>query len=82
MTSTSDDRRPPTRDHSQELTDREREVLALLGQGASNPEIGARLVLGANAVKTHLRMAYRKIGATRRPQAILWAHRHGLVDQS
>ena len=64
------------------LTPRERDVLSLVAAGLTNPEISGRLFLGINSVKTYLKTAYKKIGVTRRSQAVLWAVRHGLVDTS
>ena len=61
----------------QGLTEREAEILALITQGLSNQEIAAQVYLGINTVKTHIRNAYRKIRATRRPQAVIWGMEHG-----
>ena len=54
------------------LTDREREVLALLASGATNREIAAEMHLGAEAVKKHASTIYRKLGVRNRTEA---AHR-------
>jgi DNA-binding NarL/FixJ family response regulator len=62
---------------AQGLSPREAEVLALITQGLSNQEIADRAFLTINTVKTYIRSAYRKIGVTRRPQAVLWAVTHG-----
>ena len=59
------------------LTDREAEVLALITQGRSNGEIAKAMYLSINTVKTYIRSAYRKIGVTGRPQALLWGFDHG-----
>jgi NarL family two-component system response regulator LiaR len=59
------------------LSPREAEVLALIARGLSNQEIADALYLSVNSVKTYVRTAYRKIGAQRRPQAVLWAIEHG-----
>lgn len=59
------------------LSPREAEVLALICQGLSNEEITAHAFIGINTVKTHIRTLYRKIGVTRRTQAVLWGHAHG-----
>jgi DNA-binding NarL/FixJ family response regulator len=59
------------------ISDRESEVLALITQGKSNAEIAARTHLAQNTVKTHIRNAYRKIGATNRVDAVLWGVRNG-----
>lgn len=67
--------RPPA-EGSESLSDREREVLALIAQGRSNDEIGRELFVSINTVKTYVRSAYRKIGVQRRSQAVLWALEH------
>jgi DNA-binding NarL/FixJ family response regulator len=65
----------PGREHG--LTEREAEVLALITQGLSNQEIAERSYLSINSVKTYIRTAYRKIGVTRRSQAVVWGMKHG-----
>ena len=62
------------------LSPREVDVLRLITNGMSNPEIGATLYLGINTVKTYIRTGYRKIGVTTRTQAVLWGVRHGLLE--
>lgn len=52
-----------------DLTERESEVLSLVAAGLSSSEVGRRLHLGVNTVKTHLRHAYRKAGVRNRAQA-------------
>ncbi|GAA0968139.1 Response regulator protein VraR [Nocardioides aquaticus] len=59
------------------LSGRESEVLALICQGLSNQQISERAYLGVNTIKTYIRSAYRKIGVTTRPQAVIWAMSHG-----
>jgi DNA-binding NarL/FixJ family response regulator len=59
------------------LTAREAEVLALITQGLSNQEIAQRSYLSINSVKTYIRTAYRKIGVTRRAQAVVWGMKNG-----
>lgn len=63
------------------LTAREQEILALIAQGYSNVEIAGEIHLGINTIKTHIRGAYRKIGAANRAEAVAWAIRHGLPTQ-
>jgi len=58
------------------LTQREYDVLRLLRDGLSNQQIGLRLGIRQNTVKTHLRNAFAQIGATDRTAAALWAYRH------
>ena len=67
----------PGREHG--LTAREAEVLALITQGLSNQEIALRTYLSINSVKTYIRTAYRKIGVTRRSQAVGWGMSHGFM---
>jgi DNA-binding NarL/FixJ family response regulator len=59
------------------LSPREAEVIALITQGLSNQEIANRAYLSINTVKTFIRSAYRKIGVTKRTQAVIWAIDHG-----
>ncbi|MFD6698454.1 MULTISPECIES: DNA-binding response regulator [unclassified Microbacterium] len=59
------------------LTARESEVLALITQGLSNAKIADRTHLSINSVKTYIRSAYRRIGATSRTEAVLWGVEHG-----
>ncbi len=63
----------------QRLTAREREVLALVGAGLSNEEIGSRLFLSANTVKTHVARTLTKLGARDRIQLVILARTHHLV---
>ena len=60
------------------LTDREREVLALIADGRSNREIARRLVLSEKTVKTHVSNILMKLDLADRTQAALWAVRHGI----
>ncbi|MBB4980435.1 MULTISPECIES: response regulator [Streptomyces] len=62
------------------LTGREREVLAMLGQGLSNQDIATRLGIGVGTVKTHVGAILDKTGSASRVQAALLAHRTGLAS--
>ncbi|KAB8191968.1 response regulator [Nonomuraea phyllanthi] len=62
------------------LTEREREVLALVGQGLSNHEIGAQLFLSPATVRTHVSRAMTKLGARDRAQLVVIAYQTGLVS--
>ncbi len=58
------------------LTEREKQVLALVSIGASNEEIGEKLFISPHTVKTHLYNTFKKIGVPNRFQAALWAARN------
>lgn len=60
------------------LTEREQEVLRLLGQGYSNREIGESLHITEGTAKNHVSNVIEKLGLRDRTQAALWAVRHGL----
>lgn len=60
------------------LSEREREVLALLVEGLPNKLIARRLEISEKTVKSHLTRVFRAIGVTDRTQAALWAERNGL----
>ncbi len=60
------------------VSEREREVLALLVEGLPNKLIARRLEISEKTVKAHLTSVFRELGVTDRTQAALWAERHGL----
>jgi two-component system, NarL family, response regulator LiaR len=60
------------------LTPRETNVLALIGDGLTNQKIADRLHLAINTVKTYIGTNYRKIGVSRRSHAVIWVQQHGL----
>lgn len=62
------------------LTPREREILALLADGRSAPEIAGELYLSQTTVKTHLRNVYDKLGVSDRAAAVAQAMRRGLLN--
>ena len=62
------------------LTPREREVLALVGEGLSNDEIGAELYLSPATARTHVSRAMAKLGARNRAQLVVIAYQTGLVN--
>lgn len=67
-------RHPPT-DELAALTERERDVLALIGDGMSNREIAERLFLAEKTVKNHVTSVLAKLGMQRRTQAAAWVAR-------
>jgi DNA-binding NarL/FixJ family response regulator len=74
-TQTAEDRLAP-------LTPREREVLALVGEGLTNEEIGAALVLSPATARTHVSRAMTKLGARDRAQLVVIAYQTGLVKRA
>lgn len=73
---------PPERSTTalETLTEREREVLVLMGRGFSNQEIGAELFVAGATVKTHVGRVLSKLGARDRVQAVIIAFETGLVS--
>jgi DNA-binding NarL/FixJ family response regulator len=61
------------------LTEREREVMALVAAGLSNEEIAAQLVVSPATAKTHVSRAMVKLGARDRAQLVVFAYESGLV---
>lgn len=66
---------PPGHD----LTDREREVLALMAKGLNNPEIAKRLVISQSTAKFHVSSILSKLGVSSRTEAVALAVQHHLV---
>ncbi len=62
------------------ITDREREVLRLVGLGMSNAEIAAALYITVGTAKTHVARLLAKLGARDRVQLVITAYQAGLVD--
>lgn len=61
------------------LSEREREVLAMVAEGLPNKLIARELSISEKTVKAHLTNVYREIGVTDRTQAALWAQRNGVT---
>ena len=64
------------------FTEREREILGLLAQGQSNPEIARRLHLAKGTVRNYVSVIFQKLGVSDRTQAAVVALQRGLVDSS
>ena len=64
----------------EELSERELEVLRLIGRGLSNTEIGEELVISLATVKTHVRHVLAKLDLRDRVQAVVLAYESGLVS--
>jgi DNA-binding NarL/FixJ family response regulator len=70
---------PPDASRLAALTEREREVLALVGQGLTNEEIGGRLFLSPLTAKTHVSRIMTKLASRDRVQLVIVAYETGLV---
>ncbi len=73
-------RKSPEDELTEPLTDREKDVLSLLGQGMSNKEIGSALFITERTARTYVSNILGKLGLASRTQAALYAVEHKLVD--
>jgi DNA-binding NarL/FixJ family response regulator len=74
------DRKSPKDELAEPLTEREKDVLSLLGQGMSNKEIGSTLFITERTARTYVSNILGKLGLASRTQAALYAVEHKLVD--
>lgn len=70
--------RSPRSEQTNELSNREKEVLALLALGSTNRQIANELYLSVDTVKSHMRRLYSKLGVSNRTQAALRAEQYQL----
>ena len=64
-----------------DLTERERDILGLICEGQSDPEMSETLKLSRNTIRNHVSSLYRKIAVNRRSAAIIWARERGITGQ-
>jgi DNA-binding NarL/FixJ family response regulator len=67
-------------DASSELTPREQEILSLVARGLTNQQIAETIHISEATVRTHMSHILRKLDASNRVEAALWALRHGLAE--
>lgn len=70
---------PVTSNWSDGLTERERDVVRLIGEGLSNKDIADRLCISSITVRHHLTSIFDKLGVSNRQKLLIRAHQHGLV---
>jgi DNA-binding NarL/FixJ family response regulator len=73
-------KKDPAEELAEPLTEREKDVLRLLGQGRSNKEIGAELFITERTARTYVSNILGKLGLASRTQAALWAVEHKLAE--
>lgn len=79
MAAAATSRRPLPQQRLAELTERERQVLATVGEGLSNREIAERLTMSVGTARTHVGRLFNKLGARDRAQLVIIAYETGLV---
>jgi two-component system, NarL family, nitrate/nitrite response regulator NarL len=70
----------PETEHIRQLSDRERQVIQLIGQGLKNKQIAAQLNISEVTVRHHLTSIFSKLGVSDRLELLVFAHRSGLTD--
>ena len=71
---------PERQANDETLSRREREVLALIAQGASDKAIAATLKLSVNTVKNHVQRIYQKTSCRKRAEAVVWGRQRGILN--
>lgn len=71
----------PERQRIGRLTERERELISLVGEGLKNAEIADRLSLSHSTIRHHLTSIFSKLEVEDRLELLIFAYRHGLVEQ-
>jgi two-component system nitrate/nitrite response regulator NarL len=69
----------PEREIFARLSDREKDVVKLIGRGLKNKRISSELCISETTVRHHLTSIYNKLGVSDRLELLVYAHRHGLV---
>jgi two-component system nitrate/nitrite response regulator NarL len=80
QTGLADELRAHDRKEASILTTRKSEVLRLIAEGLSTPEIGNRLFISASTVKTHVKRLFEKLGVSDRAAAVAGGMRRGLLE--
>ena len=63
------------------MTEREREVVSLIGRGLMNREIADRLVVSERTVEWHISNIYNRLSVRSRAQLAVWSQENGLADE-
>ena len=69
-------------DNINELSEREKQIVRLIGQGYKNKRISTQLCISETTVRHHLTSIYNKLGVSDRLELLVYAHRHGLVKST
>jgi two-component system, NarL family, nitrate/nitrite response regulator NarL len=72
----------PEADGIDVLSEREKEIVRLIGQGLKNKKISSQLCISETTVRHHLTSIYSKLGVSDRLELLVFAHRYGLVKQT
>ncbi len=69
-------------DNINELSEREKQIVRLIGQGFKNKKISTELCISETTVRHHLTSIYSKLGVSDRLELLVYAHRYGLVKSN